>query len=159
MDSDQFSHNVIKALKHSLLTILSFLFLTPYRLWVKSVNKLVKQQQDGFLNVTHIDGLWPLLSFVKRFFLDFCLDAITFLSFPIGVFVAVLGFVVGIIETNATEGMLLFFSILASSYFVIPVLCAILHDTTQLLLLPFNKFLSWCKKPAQQYDIDLRNRN
>lgn len=167
MDSQNLLATSLKAALHSISTILSFIFLTPYKLWVKSVERLAKQHDESLVDLHNIDGFWPFLSFLKRFFLDFSLDATTFLAYPIGAVVAIISFFVTLISKDPytdqvvfyfAEAVATFFGIVAVCYFVVPIACSLTHDFFQLALIPFRKFLSWGSKPAQQLDIDLKNK-
>lgn len=42
--------------------------------------------------------------------------------------------------------------------YMVPIFVAIAHDSLELLLLPIRKLIDWFRKPAQQLDIDIKNR-
>ena len=54
-------------------------------------------------------------------------------------------------------GFLGFVATLVGAYYV-PVGLSLARDFFQLLLLPFAKFLSWCRKPAQYMDLNVQKR-
>lgn len=158
MDNQNYNQLVdtsVKALIHSLLSTLNFIFLTPYRLWVKSGQILAAQRDAKLFDMSGINTPWPFFTFVKRFLVDFLFDALSFLAYPIGVLVAFIAFFASISDFG--EAVVGFFGVLLGAYFM-PILFCIYRDSLQLLLIPFRKFLSWGSKPAQYMDLNVDNK-
>ena len=150
MAQNELVNTLVKALVHCLLSIVSSIFLTPYKLWLKAADRLSKQKEAGALEMANIQGEWPLVSYIKRFTLDFSFDAAAFLMYPIAILVSFIVLCTG-------GGFSGFIGTLVGFYFS-PVFCYIFHDLFVLTLLPLRKFIDWAKKPAQQMDLDIRNK-
>ena len=126
------TQNIGTAVLTSILAILSFLFVWPWKTWIKSVNKVAQAKRENQLDLSHIDSLWPVLSYLKRFFLEFMFDATIVLGYFIGAF----------------------FGTLIAFYYM-PIYIAIFRDLVQLFIIaPIRKFVSWLSKPAQYIDIN-----
>ena len=141
---------LLDALIHTLVTIGKF-FLTPYNLWLNAAERLVEQKQTGSVDLRQIKGFWPMFSYLKRFFLDFLLDAFTLLAYPIGVIVAFVLFFMEIKHFGVA------FSGFIASLFVVyffPLFFSLFRDMCMFFLLPIRKFLDWAKKPAQYLEIN-----
>lgn len=164
MIPQNFLKQLLDALMQVLLALLKIVLL-PFNLWIKAISNLAEQRDKGLLDLNKITGLWPLFTFLKRVFLDFVLDAIAFLSYPIGIFSAFVGFVVSLATAShyvsvgqmMLDAIAVFTAILISTYFT-PVITIFINNLTQFLLLPIRKLIDWCKKPAQQLDIDHKQR-
>lgn len=160
MIPQNFLTQLLGALKQVLHAILKILLL-PFNLWVKAISNLAEQKDKGSLDINKISGLWPFFTFCKRFVIDFLLDTIAFLAYPIGIFSAFVGFVVTCIEASPYWGfgetvgnaLLAFLGIILNAYLA-PVLTAFAHNILQFLLLPLRKLIDWLKKPAQHLDIN-----
>jgi hypothetical protein len=170
-------NKMVQALVHCLVSIVSFIFLTPLKLWLKAAERLTAQKEAGLLDMAKVQGEWPLLSYLKRFTLDFWFDAIAFLAFPVGILFAFYngfdawGTAADVNEANAEaikEGWIAKESVLGAfaeswiativaSYFC-PVFCFIFHDLFVIVLLPIRKLIDWFKKPAQHMDLDIKNK-
>ena len=140
-----FVNLLVEALIHSIKTILVFIFLLPYKLWVKSAMNLVDQKKRTVIEPTAIDGLWPFLTYLKRFSFDFYFDAASFLSYFIGLLLAF----VSLFSGGGFGG---FMYVLIMTYFC-PLYISFFRDLAQVCLIPFRKFLSWGSKPAQYLEI------
>ena len=165
------TNKLLKVLGYSLVSILSFVFVTPLKLWLKAADRIHTQKESGSLNITNIKSDWPVLSYLKRFTLDFCFDAIALLAYPLGLILAIwagidsgllaaeinewsdVGSKISVLGSFAEE----FLICLLLAYFT-PLVCYILHDLFVVLLLPIRKFIDWAKKPAQQMDLDINNK-
>ncbi|MBR6656371.1 MAG: hypothetical protein IKL20_07210 [Alistipes sp.] len=155
-----FPNQLLDALMQVLLALLKIVLL-PFNLWVRAITNLAEQKQNGDLNVQNIKGLWPFFSFVKRLFLDFLLDSIALLSYPIGVISAFGAFIAAFVDAPKfmrpadmiVSAIGAFVGVLFASYLV-PVITAYIHNTLQFLLLPVYKFVDWLKKPAQHLDLN-----
>jgi hypothetical protein len=102
--NNEFVNKLVQALVHSVLSILKFIFLTPLNLWLKAVERLSAQKAAGTLEMANIHSEWPLLSYVKRFNLDFLFDAIAFLAYPLGLLYSVyVGFDMGALAAHINE--------------------------------------------------------
>lgn len=152
---EKLKKNLVPALLHALYTILYLIVILPFDVWVKSIVRLVKQKESGALQITKIETPWPFLSFVKTLLLEFLFDAASFLSYFIGVVLAFKAFFTMLSNEYITFGdaFKAFLGILLVTYFV-PVFVSIARDIFQLLILPFRKFLSWARKPAQYFDLN-----
>ena len=145
-----FKSNFVDALLHFLYNFfVYFLFIVPLDLWKKAVNRLAEQRSKGTISISKIDSPWPFLSFIKAFTIDFLIHGFIFMSYLIGLLVAIIGFI--------TEGAEVFFPALIATYFA-PLGLSLVRDFLQLLVLPFKKFLSWAKKPAQYMDLKVENK-
>lgn len=170
-------NQLVQALVHCLVSILSFIFLTPLKLWLKAGERLFNQKKEGLLDMANVQSEWPLLSYIKRFSLDFIFDAIAFLAFPLGIIYAFYngfdswGTAADVNKANAEaikEGWVAKESVLGAfaeawivtiviTYFT-PVFCFIFHDLFVIVLLPIRKLIDWFKKPAQHMDLDIKNK-
>ena len=68
-----------------------------------------------------------------------------------------LGVLAAFIVWIASKEFWVFFLILCASYYA-PIYMSWIRDLCVLALLPFQKFLSWLSKPAQQLDVDFHNK-
>ena len=157
---ENFVKTLIDALLHVLYAIVKLLLL-PFSLWVKAITRLADQKERGFLNLANITSLWPFFSFCKRLLIDFIFDAVSFLAYPLGALFAFIMMIVGFTELNEfyTVGdVFTEFVVTLISVYVYPIFMALAHDGLELSLLPIRKLIDWFRKPAQQLDIDLKNR-
>ena len=137
----------VPALTHALLSIL-YLFAIPLDLWVKAIERLAKQKDNGSLRISSINSPWPFLSFLKTLLLEFLFDLFIFLSYPIGLIIAL---------TQLGDNFEVFLGFLVGVY-CLPVVFSIYRDLFALLILPFRKFISWCRKPAQYFDLNVQKK-
>lgn len=144
--NEPFSKQLIDACLHFLYRIVYVLFIVPFDLWRKAVERLSKQRKEKSLDITKIETQWPFLSFIKRFTLDFFIDGLIFIV-PL---IMVVIFIVGCSMDGFLMGLLSFIG----SYFALPVGFSLMRDFLTLTILPFRKFLSWCSKPAQYVDVN-----
>lgn len=148
--SDSLKTNFLSALLHFLYNFfVYFLFIVPFDLWKKAVQRLASQRSTGTINIDKIESQWPFLSFLKSFLIDFLIDGIILMSYVLGL----IGAVVGLIN----EGFSAFLGALVGAYFA-PLALSLTRDLLQLMILPFKKFLSWIKKPAQYMDLTIQNK-
>jgi hypothetical protein len=117
---------------------------------MNGVNRLADQKESGTLSLTKSNSPWPFLSFMKAFLLEFLFDAMIMLSYVIGPLAAIFMLVSG-------AGFGGFIMVLVSAYYF-PVMFTILRDLFALMILPFRKFISWVKKPAQYMDLKIENK-
>ncbi|MBR1889598.1 MAG: hypothetical protein IJ816_03110 [Alloprevotella sp.] len=156
------SQNLQPAFTQVLTGILQIL-LIPYNLWVKAVERLALSCNNRSLSLAHIDTPWPFLSFLKRLLLEFLFDMATFLAYILGPLLAIWRFFSYLSRWGDYEGAFQyaaegFLAVLLVIY-LLPVLFAICRDLFQLLLLPLRKFLNWCLKPAQTFDLNIRKKD
>lgn len=135
---------LVEALIHCLKTLVVFIFLLPYKLWVKSAMNLVEQKEKASIEPTTINGLWPFLTYLKRFTFDFYFDAVSFLSYFIGLLIAFVCLIQAGIDGFVICSIVVYYTPLYVSFF---------RDLTQVALIPFRKFLNWGSKPAQYLEI------
>jgi hypothetical protein len=149
-NSKTLKDHIINALIHFFYNFfVNFIFLTPFKLWVKATERLSYQRDEGGLEISKITGMWPFLSFLKRFILDFLIDGFIFITY----FISPLIFLYSL---SQGEGMGSF-AILIGGYYL-PLLLSLYRDFIQLCILPFKKFLSWASKPAQYMDLEIKNK-
>ena len=148
-----FLKQLLDATMQVLLALLKIILL-PFNLWVKSIGNLAEQREKGLLDLNKITGPWPFFTFCKRLFIDVILDVVSFLSYPVGVLVAFVAFIVVLVDdADFFEAIAAFTGSLVIAYFV-PVYTALLNNLFKLMLLPLGKLVDWLKKPAQQLDIN-----
>ncbi len=145
-----FVNDLMGATIHFLYSIAYFLFIVPLDLWRNAVKRLALQRANGTMKLTKIEGLWPLLSYIKTLMFEFFFDAIIFVWYFIGAILAIVAL--------AQDGFGAFIASLIAAYYS-PIMFSFFRDLAQMSLLPIRKFLSWCRKPAQQLDIDFKNRD
>lgn len=150
--NSEFVNTLLDATIHFFYQIVYFLFIAPFDMWRNAVIRLSRQKNKGALKLAKIDGLWPLFSYLKILLFEFLFDGVIFISYIIGLLIA-------IVSLSSGAGFLGFIGGLLTGYYVIPIFTTLARDSTQLWLLPFYKFISWCRKPAQQLDIDFKNRD
>tara|TARA_Y100000385_G_C12830521_1_gene524323 strand:+ start:64 stop:522 length:459 start_codon:yes stop_codon:yes gene_type:complete len=150
-DQKKLTKQIVSALIHFLyIFFIYFLFIVPFDLWKKATIRLANQKESGGLNISKITSLWPFLSFVKAFILDFLIDGIIFISY-------VLGLIGGVYIWIESGEFMAFVAFIAGVY-ISPIGLSLLRDLLQLSILPFKKFLSWASKPAQYMDLEIKNK-
>jgi hypothetical protein len=122
----------------------------PLHLWINGVNRLAEQKKSGALTLTKSNSPWPFLSFMKAFLLEFLFDAVIMLSYIIGPLIAIYALISG-------AGFSGFLTVLISTYYY-PLIMTIMRDIFAIMVLPFKKFISWVKKPAQYMDLSIENK-
>lgn len=141
------------AVAQSLLKILYFIFVWPFTVWLKSVTHIADMEQNKSLSMSNIQSNWPLFTFYKRFFLDFLLDALSVLTYFVGVIVAFVVLIIGFKE-GAGYAFGGFLATLAAVYYL-PVSFMLTRDFIQFFIVaPLRKFVSWLTKPAQYIDVN-----
>jgi len=151
MEEKKLQNQIIIALIHFLYNFfIYFLFIVPFDLWKKATIRLANQKEEGTISISKITGLWPFLSFLKAFILEFLIDGIIFILY-------VLGLIIGIVAWIQSGEISSFFAVIVGVYFS-PIGLSLIRDFLQLLVLPFKKFLSWASKPAQYMDLEIKNK-
>lgn len=144
----KFSEKLGLAAKQGFLGIW-YIIKLPYSLWVKSIDNLVAAKENGKMDLNKMTGEWPFLSFLKVFYLEFMFDALTFFSY-------FLGFIVAIGVMFADGGLSGFIVALFATYFL-PLAIMPCRDMLKIFILPFRKYLSWASKPAQEFNLNIKN--
>ncbi|MBN1950576.1 MAG: hypothetical protein JW801_05200 [Bacteroidales bacterium] len=143
--------HLVTAILHVLYQLfVYFLFVVPFDLWKKATIRLSIQSENQSLKITNISGLWPFMSFLKAFLLEFLFDGFIFLSYAIGLIAAIVW------PITSGEIVYVIFGLLYGYY--MPVFLSVFRDLFQLGLLPFRKYIDWAKKPAQHMDLDIKNK-
>ncbi len=159
MDAGNLLKLTVDATLHVVYAIVKLIVL-PINLWAKAVARLAEQKNKGLLDVNNIRGIWPFFSYIKRLLVEFLFDAISFLSYPVGIVSAIVAlFIYIVIHGEQLWIAIIFTGWIILIVYVIPVAMALCRDTFQLLLLPINKIINWFRKPPQQIDIDIRKHD
>ena len=159
MDAGNLLKLTVDATLHVVYAIVKLIVL-PINLWAKAVARLAEQKNKGLLDVNNIRGIWPFFSYIKRLLVEFLFDAISFLSYPVGIVSAIVAlFIYIVIHGEQLWIAIIFTGWIILIVYVIPVAMALCRDTFQLLLLPINKIINWFRKPLQQIDIDIRKHD
>lgn len=148
-----FVNQMLDALIQVFIAIAKVILL-PFTLWVKSICHLAEQKDKGVLDLNKITGPWPFLTFCKRLIIDVSLDVTSFLSFPIGVIVAVVMFLVALIDGDGIIEAISYFILVLLLTYCVPVYTALLNNMLKLMMLPIRKCIDWLKKPAQHMEIN-----
>ena len=161
MTPNNFGQLLVEALLYVLSGIGKILLL-PYTLWTRAIVRLSEQRENGYLCMSNITTKWPYLSFCKRLVIDFSFDALSFLSYPLGAIIAIAFLISDLAEYvpmgySAGDFFLEFVASLLVIY-NIPAYMALSHDICELLLLPVRKMIDYFKKPAQQINVDYKER-
>ena len=152
------ANKVLDAILDSILKILEFIFVWPFSVWLKAVERINTVKRNDSLSLRNINNRWPMLTYLKRFFFEYLFDAVSVLSYIVGILVALFLFFKGIsISFGVAAGA--FFGAIVLFYFF-PVFNSILRDWLQLTFVgPVRKFVSWIDKPAQYLDINAGVKN
>lgn len=152
------ANKVLDAILDSILKILEFIFVWPFSVWLKAVDRVNAAKRSDSLNLRNINNRWPMLTYLKRFFFEYLFDAVSVLSYIVGILVALFMFFKAVSYSfGAAAGI--FFSTIVLFYFF-PVFNSILRDWLQLTIVgPVRKFVSWIDKPAQYLDINAGVKN
>ena len=153
--SEEMKSAVSTVLKFVLYNLILYMLKLPYVLFKKATSRLVKQSEKGSLSIEQSNSEWPLLSFLKTYLLEFCLDASTFLSYVVGYPLIALFFILNLFESGYSFGDNISMTLAAAvGLYFAPLMIALQRDVFQILMLPFRKFIDWVKKPAQHMDIN-----
>ena len=90
--------------------ILYFLFKSPFAIWRMSCKHLKELRQEAKLDIEKIDGPLPFIVFLIRYFFDFLLHALIFISVAIAPIMAVLMTIKGVIDYHDTYSFAKFFT-------------------------------------------------
>lgn len=151
-------NKVLDAILDSILKILEFIFVWPFSVWLKAVDRINAAKRSNSLNLRNINNRWPMLTYLKRFFFEYLFDAVSVLSYIVGILVALFMFF-KVVSYSFGAAIGTFFSSIVLFYFF-PVFNSILRDWLQLTIVgPVRKFVSWIDKPAQYLDINAGVKN
>lgn len=128
------------------------IILIPYNLYCKIMKRLISTEGDSSLSLQQNSTAWPMLSHIKRVVLDFLLDALSVLSWPL----LLLWTIINLIrfKFSLPLDVLLYWLLII---YMCPVIIALIRDLIQIIVLPIKKFIDWAKKPAQQLHVDVKN--
>ncbi|MBR5687811.1 MAG: DUF4339 domain-containing protein [Prevotella sp.] len=160
-DSNSLGSSFLPALGHAFYTIIYLLFVLPFDLWRKAIIRLAKQKRDRSLRIMGIKTEWPLLSFIKRYIFEFLFDFVIFLSYFVGLIIAIISYTKWIsdipeyLQPNFFDYIKALLFILLPFY-NLPVFISLFRDICQISLLPIRKLISWFRKPAQYYDLKVK---
>ncbi len=151
MEEKNFTQKLLNAVIYVLINLFfKVLIILPIEFWFKSIDRLNEQRENGTLSISVNNGKMPFFSFLKKFLFEFLFDAAIFLSYFIGIIVAIYSLVSsGFGEFIAT----------IIAVFYLPVMFSWFRDLATFLLLPLEKAFSWLKKPAQHMDLTIKNKD
>lgn len=147
--NESFSQQIGDAFIHLLYRLVYFLFILPFGLWKNAVIRMSKQRRSGALDVTTIHTEWPFLSWLKRFIFEFLFDALTIISWIIGLIVVI------IVATDAYYfNFFAHFLLPLYAVYLFPFYFSIVRDcTTIFVVLPIRWMISFFRRPAKTYDL------
>ena len=96
MDAGNLLKLTVDATLHVVYALVKLIVL-PINLWAKAVARLAEQKNKGLLDVNNIRGIWPFFSYIKRLLVEFLFDAISFLSYPVGIVSAIVALFIYIV--------------------------------------------------------------
>lgn len=144
-----FKQSFVPAIAHVFSSLLYIIFIFPFDIWKRAAINLAEQKANGSLRISKINSAWPFLSFLKTLLLEYIFDMLSFLSYFIGIGVAIYT----LIDGGSFED---FIMMLVAAYYA-PVSLIIVRDVLQVLVMPYKKFVSWCSKPSQYLDLNVKN--
>ena len=148
------NNTIGKALLHILYQIVYVLFVVPYHIWCKAINRLVAQRENNSLKFTAIKSPWPMFTFLKRWLIDFGFDMLIAIIWFVGIYLYFKYDAYKAFKYDFWEGLKYSFYYFYGAYFGV-VGISWLRDLFILALKPLAKFFSWLKKPAQHLDITI----
>lgn len=151
-DSSDFGTAIGAALAYFFSMLAYMLFLYPYAVWKGATYRLYKECRNKSLKRFALESRWPFFSFCKKIFFGFFIDGMMFISYFVGALVSLI-----VMFAGGDGSFLMGLLLLVGTYYSVIGL-SIIRDFCVLALLPFQKFISWLSKPAQQIDVDFHNR-
>ncbi len=155
-DDGDFGKTIVSAVAYFFSMLCFLLFVCPFSSWKGATIRLARACREKSLKTFVHTSRWPFFSFLKKIFFEFLIDGMIFISYFIGTLAAVILFIITWTVGGFVAGLLVFLDTLISTYYS-PLTLSWVRDLCTLLLLPFQKFLSWVAKPAQQLDVDFHN--
>lgn len=153
-----FGQAIVDALKYFFAMLGFILFVCPFSFWKGATVRLANACKSKSLKTFVHTSRWPFFSFLKKIFFEFLIDGMIFISYFVGALAAIIIFIVTCKHGGFGEGCAAFVGVLILTYYS-PLTLSWIRDLCTLLLLPFQKFLSWVAKPAQQIDVDFHNHS
>lgn len=150
---------ISKALLQFFKMLVFVLFVCPFNFWRKAAQRLVSAgAQWSWTNISS-QSPWPFFSFLKAVLFGFIFDGLIFISYFIGVIVAFyLLFSFWLSDYGSFKyGFEAFICCLISTYYL-PMGISPIRDFLYIIIMPFAKFLSWCSRPAQYLQIDMKTK-
>ena len=154
--NEDFGKTIVSALVYFFSMLGFILFVCPFSFWKGATFRLAKACREKSLKTFVHTSRWPFFSFIKKIFFEFFIDGMIFISYFVGVLVALIAFVMTCKDVNFSSAIGAFLVTLIVTYYF-PLGLSWFRDLCVLILLPFQKFLSWVAKPAQQLDVDFHN--
>ncbi len=152
------ANKVLDAILDSILKVLEFIFVWPFSVWLKAVDRVNAAKRSDSLNLRNINNRWPMLTYLKRFFFEYLFDAVSVLSYVFGILIALFMFFKAV-SYSFGAALAAFFGAIIVTYFF-PVYNSMIRDLLQLTFVgPVRKFVSWIDKPAQYLDINAGVKN
>ena len=84
-----FKQSFVPAIAHVFGSLLYIIFIFPFDIWKRAAINLAEQKANGSLRISKINSPWPFLSFLKALLFEFIFDMLSFLSYFIGIGVAI----------------------------------------------------------------------
>lgn len=147
--NDDLGRKIVQALIQFFYMLVFILFLCPFNFWKKSVLRLDEARNNGAWDFAESGSRWPYLSFLKAVLLNFLFDGLIFISYFLGVIIAF------VMLFQAGFGA--FIGTLIATYYS-PMIISPSRDLFVIIIMPFQKFLSWCARPAQYLEIDMNKK-
>lgn len=147
-------NNIGKAFLHILYQIVYVLFIVPYHIWCKALQRLAAQRENKALKFSEINSPWPMLTFLKRWFIDFLFDMLIAIIWIVGIYLFFKLKIYKSFDYKFSEGLKYTLLYFYGTYFSV-VAISWLRDLFILALKPLKKFFSWLSKPAQHLDITI----
>lgn len=116
------------------------------------MKRLISTEEDSSLSLQQNSTALPMLSHIKRVVLDFLLDALSVLSWPLLLLWSIINLIK--YKFSVPLDILLYWLLII---YMCPVILALIRDLIQIIVLPIKKFIDWAKKPAQQLHVDVKN--
>ena len=148
---ERIKENILPALIHVGYSILYLVVILPFDMWVKAIERLAAQKENGALRLSKIGGPWPYLSFLKNLLFEFLFDFGILICWAVGLVDAIMDLIDGIPAK--------FFLIELVTVYYTPIWITLIRDLCQFALLPIRKLLSWLRKPAQYMDLKVEKKD
>lgn len=147
-NSSDFGTAIGSAFSYFFSMLVYMLFLYPYAIWKGATYRLYKECSNKSLKRFAHESRWPFFSFCKKIFFGFFIDGMIFIAYFVGPLVGLI--------TMFSDSFGAGLALIVGAYYSV-IFFSILRDICVIGLLPFQKFLSWASKPAQQIDVDFHN--
>lgn len=148
---ERIKQNILPALIHVGYSILYLLVILPFDMWVKAIERLAAQKENGALSLSKIGGPWPYLTFLKNLFFEFLFDFCILICWAVGLIDAISDLIDGIPAK--------YFLLDLVMVYYMPIWITLFRDLCQFGLLPLRKLISWLRKPAQYMDLKVEKKD